>query len=185
MDIGAPIANGCSAVVYAASFKDERKAEPFEVPTTFERSSNPSIFGETSGAVPSIPNSSRFIHNFGGSLDNLHSFARSPQDSITSAAPITSEADQDHQKRVRFNDVAEMRSRLSSLSSLAGDFTEFKAREDVSTDSTSILKYPLALKMMFNYYIQSNAISILRAMHKETIPARRRQNIDASSWEKR
>jgi len=29
-------------------------------------------------------------------------------------------------------------------------------------------RYPLALKMMFNYDIQSNALSILRAMYKET-----------------
>lgn len=149
LNIGAPIAKGCSAVVYAASFKDERKTEPMEVPPTFERSQDPSVFGEFSGTLPSLQNTSRFIHNFGGSLDNLHNFARSPQDSIN-LDPIASKADQDHQKRVRFNDVAEIRSRMSSLSSLGGDFKEFEAREDVSTESTSILKYPLALKMMFN-----------------------------------
>lgn len=170
-------------MVYAASFKDERKTEPMEVPPTFERSQDPSVFGEFSGTLPSLQNTSRFIHNFGGSLDNLHNFARSPQDSIN-LDPIASKADQDHQKRVRFNDVAEIRSRMSSLSSLGGDFKEFEAREDVSTESTSILKYPLALKMMFNYDIQSNAMSILKAMHKETIPARRRENIDAGNWEK-
>lgn len=32
--------------------------------------------------------------------------------------------------------------------------------------------YPLALKMMFNYDIQSNALLILRAMYRETLPAR-------------
>lgn len=35
-------------------------------------------------------------------------------------------------------------------------------------------EYPLAVKMMFNYYIQSNAMSIIRAMSKETIPSRNR-----------
>lgn len=39
--------------------------------------------------------------------------------------------------------------------------------------------------MMFNYDIQSNAMSILRAMYKETIPARnQRINEDADNWEK-
>lgn len=33
-------------------------------------------------------------------------------------------------------------------------------------------QYPFALKMMFNYDIQSNALIILRAMYRETIPAR-------------
>ena len=36
----------------------------------------------------------------------------------------------------------------------------------------SIKKYPLAIKMMFNYNAESNASTILRAMHRETVPAR-------------
>jgi len=45
--------------------------------------------------------------------------------------------------------------------------------------------YPLALKMMFNYDIQSNALSILRAMYKETVPARQRgMNEAADEWER-
>lgn len=49
----------------------------------------------------------------------------------------------------------------------------------------SVDRYPLALKMMFNYDIQSNALSILRAMYKETVPARqRRMNPAAEEWER-
>lgn len=33
-------------------------------------------------------------------------------------------------------------------------------------------KYPLAVKMMFNYDAESNAQAILRAMYKEIIPVR-------------
>ena len=48
----------------------------------------------------------------------------------------------------------------------------------------SIRRYPLALKMMFNYDIQSNAMAILRAMYKETVPARQRyMNEAAEAWE--
>ena len=32
--------------------------------------------------------------------------------------------------------------------------------------------FPLAIKMMFNYHAESNAFTILRAMHRETVPAR-------------
>lgn len=32
--------------------------------------------------------------------------------------------------------------------------------------------FPLAIKMMFNYHAESNASAILRAMHRETVPAR-------------
>jgi len=38
--------------------------------------------------------------------------------------------------------------------------------------------FPLAIKMMFNYHAESNAFTILRAMHRETVPAR---NINISS----
>lgn len=48
-----------------------------------------------------------------------------------------------------------------------------------------IQRYPLAVKMMFNYDIQSNAMAILRAMYKETIPARNKHiNGEADTWEK-
>lgn len=58
--------------------------------------------------------------------------------------------------------------------------TPTKTQED-----TDLSKYPLALKMMFNYDIQSNAMSILRAMYKETIPARnKRINDEVDGWEK-
>lgn len=40
------------------------------------------------------------------------------------------------------------------------------------TSLKSLDDYPLALKMMFNYDIQSNALLILRAMYRETLPAR-------------
>lgn len=46
--------------------------------------------------------------------------------------------------------------------------------------------YPLALKMMFNYDVQSSAMAILRAMYRETVPARKYYNpVGFSSWELR
>lgn len=43
--------------------------------------------------------------------------------------------------------------------------------------SKSINDYPLAIKIMFNYDIQSNAMAILQAMYKEIIPVRHFDNI--------
>ncbi|XP_050524704.1 serine/threonine-protein kinase Pink1, mitochondrial [Daktulosphaira vitifoliae] len=41
---------------------------------------------------------------------------------------------------------------------------------------SSSIKYPLAIKMMFNYDAESNAMSILKAMNRETVPSRCIQN---------
>lgn len=48
----------------------------------------------------------------------------------------------------------------------------------------SLTGYPLAIKMMFNYDVQSSAMAILRAMYRETVPARRYYNpIGIAGWE--
>ena len=44
--------------------------------------------------------------------------------------------------------------------------------------------YPLAVKMMFNYDIQSNSVDILRGMYRETVPVRFYfGNAGLSDWE--
>lgn len=44
--------------------------------------------------------------------------------------------------------------------------------------------YPLAMKMMFNYHAESNSIAILRAMHREIVPAMKRvKSEDIEEWE--
>lgn len=85
-------------------------------------------------------------------------------------------------KTVQFNDNLNIRT-ISRSSILSTDL-ERQPFVAVTDAESNIEHYPFALKMMFNYDIQSNAMAILRAMHKETIPARRRHNIDADNWEK-
>ncbi|CAH1954231.1 unnamed protein product [Acanthoscelides obtectus] len=54
----------------------------------------------------------------------------------------------------------------------------------VTADTDDINEFPLALKMMFNYDIQSNAMAILNAMYRETVPARvYYSNIGVTDWE--
>ncbi|XP_071581475.1 serine/threonine-protein kinase Pink1, mitochondrial [Temnothorax nylanderi] len=54
---------------------------------------------------------------------------------------------------------------------------------DVETKDTSV--FPLALKMMFNYDAESNATAILKAMYKETIPARKHKNDNLAIWKQK
>lgn len=54
-------------------------------------------------------------------------------------------------------------------------FYIFLDKSDVSTSKKND-SYPLAVKMMFNYEAESNAIAILRSMFREMVPL---QNISA------
>ncbi|KAJ8938203.1 hypothetical protein NQ318_011699 [Aromia moschata] len=63
----------------------------------------------------------------------------------------------------------------------AGALVAAKINNEPSDDLT---KFPLALKMMFNYDIQSSAMAILKAMYRETVPARLYySNVGVSEWE--
>jgi hypothetical protein len=56
----------------------------------------------------------------------------------------------------------------------------------IDTTEQELSNFPLAVKMMFNYDAESNATSILRAMYRETVPAKCHfTNEELSSWEKR
>lgn len=60
------------------------------------------------------------------------------------------------------------------------------AQSDIPNKGSDIHLFPLALKMMFNYDAESNSTTILRAMYRETIPARNRyNNEDLIEWEQR
>ena len=60
--------------------------------------------------------------------------------------------------------------------------------DEIAIDRTAqdCSNFPLAIKMMFNYDAESNATSILRAMYRETVPARKYyRSEDLPSWEQR
>lgn len=94
LDIGPPIAKGCAAVVYAAAIKEpsttESNSNNESMTTTTTTNMNPPIntpqrrpdhaaqspsvalASRPSLLMSPIQNTSRFVHNFGGSVDNLH-----------------------------------------------------------------------------------------------------------------
>lgn len=64
---------------------------------------------------------------------------------------------------------------------------ESKNNQIVVDDTTkNINLFPLAMKMMFNYDAESNAIAILRSMYRETVPARKiYKDEELADWEQR
>ena len=185
LDIGPVLAKGCSAVVYSASLKEQITSE-IKVPT---EQIDLSLYEQPPSSP--IQNVNRFANNFGSSLDNLHQLSYSPRQSISGSSfqTFVNRPKDDNnlktnkkKKTVQFNDNLNIRT-LSRSSILSTDY-ESQPFVAVTDAESNIEHYPFALKMMFNYDIQSNAMAILRAMHKETVPARRRHNVDADNWEK-
>lgn len=71
LDIGPPIAKGCAAVVYAASLKN--KSDDNSTTSSPPTPRSPSQSNQRPETLMSpIQNTSRFVHNFGASVDNLH-----------------------------------------------------------------------------------------------------------------
>lgn len=61
---------------------------------------------------------------------------------------------------------------------------ESSSVNDLNQEKHDMSKFPLAIKMMFNYDAESNSMSILRAMHRETVPAMTySSNEEIMSWE--
>lgn len=179
--IGSPIAKGCSAVVYAAAFKDSRTASPLKVPDyDSDESSNLS----TDTDLSPMRDINRYVHNFGSSLENPHFLNRGRTN-------VSERRDTKSNRKVLFNSKPDVRYQSQSNHSRYDDNNERNSNDSSSTvhfedeKSVDVETYPLALKMMFNYDIQSNAMAILRAMYKETIPAvHKYRKSDAESWEK-
>lgn len=185
--IGPPIAKGCAAVVYAAALKE---CDAPTKPSVDNQSTSSVVEGRSRSTlqqqsfrpefITPIQNMSRFVHNFGGSVDNLQLFNQ------TSAATVFEQAlavaDKEMEEYKESKDNRKMSKEISQFSDVGnGNQTLLTIKTGIEANLQS---YPLALKMMFNYDIQSNALAILRAMYKETVPARQRYMHEvAETWE--
>lgn len=194
LDVGPPIAKGCAAVVYAANFKEKSEQEK-ETKSKGNVTADSPRLATTSHPINSssnwnhemmspLQNMSRFVHNFGGSVDNIYSYSQ------PTAAAVFVEGQQQQQQQVESR-LEQQRERESQQELPRQQATPLEQQQSLHYDkefdasNSSIERYPLALKMMFNYDIQSNAMSILRAMYKETVPARQRKmNASADEWER-
>lgn len=70
LDIGPPIAKGCAAVVYAAALKDAARVNAGDNDGSVLMSPPQEPYRHE--IMSPIQNTSRFVHNFGGSVDNVH-----------------------------------------------------------------------------------------------------------------
>lgn len=173
LDIGPPIAKGCSAVVYAASLNESSYHAKLNDSATSYQTYNEPFHQNPASATNS---SSCFVHSFERSLDKLHF--------VSDQAPNFNHSREQHTKQrvVRFASEMEVNYSWRSDDKSSSD----NSTEQILTGNfnENVDRYPLALKMMFNYDIQSNAMAILRAMYRETLPAIHKfQNPDADSWE--
>lgn len=184
--IGNPIAKGCSAVVYAAAFKDNRpEATPLKVPDFVD--SDNSDDSSTSPEITPLRNVNRYVHNFGSSLENPHFLSKR-----LNTSNVNQTREIRPQKKVVFSSKQDVQyqsnsnlSQPDTISEVSANISSTECLSDEANSDMDMNTYPLALKMMFNYDIQSNAMAILRAMYKETIPAiNRNWNSDAEGWEK-
>ncbi|KAJ6634748.1 Serine/threonine-protein kinase Pink1, mitochondrial [Pseudolycoriella hygida] len=188
VDIGLPIAKGCAAVVYSAALKknDPTISNQPKIPETKQ----PSMLPQTprSEMMSPIQHTSRFLHNLGGSIDNLSynrlnvdvEFVTPPNETKAETNSGVTNSDKGG-KFVRFNTAAN----IVHLNDNENTSSDEESPVELTPKSTDFMDYPLALKMMFNYGIQSNAMAILKSMYRETIPARKRQsNEDVDEWEK-
>ncbi|XP_035780171.1 serine/threonine-protein kinase PINK1, mitochondrial-like [Anopheles albimanus] len=174
LNIGPPIAKGCSAVVYAASLK-EPTVNDEQLPSEHTVSTDASSLGRAS--VTSLD-----TDEWNDTPPVFLPPERSPGLALQQMAnqAITASAKKDYtgERKVRFN--SESRARTIS-ESLYDEFPNEKLPSTEGADGYGNVEYPLALKMMFNYDIQSNAMAIIKAMYRETVPAKRR-TVD-TAWE--
>lgn len=181
--VGAPIAKGCSAVVYAAKLKDRTEASPLKVP---DYDSDASSAASPEHGMSPMRGDNRYVHNFGTSLENPHF--------LTNRMKQTQNRERKAARQVQFDSKPQISYASNSNLSHIDVSSDRNPSESSSPTSqiddeqhrhTDMETYPLALKMMFNYDIQSNAMAILQAMYKETIPAINKYcNADADGWEK-
>ncbi|KAH8387208.1 hypothetical protein KR093_005503 [Drosophila rubida] len=187
LDVGPPIAKGCAAVVYAANFKteseqqslssDSNSSSPRAMPAAALSSRSNSTSSNWNHEMMSpLQNMSRFVHNFGGSVDNIYNYSQPTAAAVFVEDLHTQQQQREDQTPSQTDEQAQLQSPPT---------VRLPSGYNYAPSSDSIERYPLALKMMFNYDIQSNALSILRAMYKETVPARqRRMNPSADEWER-
>lgn len=143
LDVGSPIAKGCSAVVYAARLKDKHSF------------SNASEYNADSCKI---------------NIQPIHCNSFSGENSLSTVTTT----------RHKLQEAVEPSNCLSYCDSAENiAVTEYESEIE-----SNILEFPLALKIMFNYDIESNSTAILRAMHKEIVPAERRY-METTEWQKR
>uniref|UniRef100_A0A1B0BGK4 non-specific serine/threonine protein kinase n=1 Tax=Glossina palpalis gambiensis TaxID=67801 RepID=A0A1B0BGK4_9MUSC len=190
LTVGPAIAKGCAAVVYAAALKEcevntESSINNQSLSSALEGRSRSTLQHQQQQPfrpefITPLQNMSRFVHNFGGSVDNLQLFNQASAATVFEETLAVAEKNSEEYTKAKDN-----RKLSKDVSSFSGIGNGNQSLLTVNTGAgANLQRYPLALKMMFNYDIQSNALAILRAMYKETVPARQRYMREAAeTWE--
>ncbi|XP_068202364.1 serine/threonine-protein kinase Pink1, mitochondrial [Palaemon carinicauda] len=199
--LGSIIDKGCNAVVYSAQWNTVEE-EPENPPTKRQRSESP-VQSEEAPSLPEGQSTveedinyedlsqpiaellEEVSREFGQQRSNSHDdLGGSSMDLDVDRLVLSSGFDPPrHVKKVKFKVVetkenAAVKRPLRMVedeSEESSEATDQEYNDDADRDQTDMEKYPLAVKMMFNYEAESNAPAILRAMYKELLPARNLQ----------
>lgn len=138
LDIGPPIAKGCAAVVYAAALKESRPEQRTNSPDMQPLTSSPAHQTHRAEIMSPIQNTSRFVHNFGGSVDNVHFNTTSIDLDLLSSPQQHCMATGDEFRR---QSISQRRQRFDSISETGNEelvetiFTATPPQDDSNKDS--------------------------------------------------
>lgn len=196
-DLGQVIGKGCNAVVFEARQKDGKEVTlEFDNSSDFEKVVNLQSMGvedeeEEDKWYPPIeeyleeePSQSFSVIDISEGETTMSSFSINEREINESFSFIESREGTLNQHN--FDDEISVESMSISTESNDGETENTESEEEcdkwsfideegigtVSIEDTTSIKYNLAVKMMFNYEVESKADSIMKAMEKETVPAR-------------
>jgi hypothetical protein len=97
---------------------------------------------------------------------------------MTMSIPLAPEEVDEAEMSVKNLNFGPLIAQGSSAAVYSASWKTNDEREDLEPES-----YPLGVKMMFNFYCESNSTAIIRAMCKEIVPARNISSLVAAQAE--
>lgn len=182
-DIGPPLDKGCNAVVYAATLKplQAEASKKINLDITYQE---PVISERILREISPHTQNTDHIRIDEMIVPSVSTHSLNDENAENAAGSVVK-----FDEKVKVINTHRYRAPTNASMASSADNSEdenlfsYNGGGDGEEDM-SIFNYPWALKMMFNYDIQSNAMAILKAMYKETIPARtRRGKENIGNWE--
>ncbi|XP_053679368.1 serine/threonine-protein kinase Pink1, mitochondrial [Anopheles nili] len=172
LNIGKPIGKGCSGVIYAASLKE---ATLNDDDTFLDTKTHHKTSEMAQSAVSEAWMEQQDCSEQSSYTGPLFIPERTPSVMLRQMANKSeAQSKTTNNRKVRFNSETRVRTMSENAASNRDKASSLLHEESYDEYGCNIEEYPLALKMMFNYAIQSNAMAIQKAMFSEIVPAKRR-----------
>ncbi|XP_052081742.1 serine/threonine-protein kinase Pink1, mitochondrial-like isoform X2 [Mytilus californianus] len=174
-DLGQVIGKGCNAVVFEARQKDGK-----EFDNSSDEEEEDKWYPPTEEYLEEEPSQSFSVIDISEGETTMSSFSVNEREINESFSFIESREGTLNQHNFDDEISVESMSISTESSDIESENTESEEECDIdeegigtgSIEDTTSIKYNLDVKMMFNYEVESKADSIMKAMEKETVPAR-------------